>query len=105
MKFKTARMVAEESTTNNPNKNVTPPVREAEQTLRAAELKSGLAGTPEERDKEDRSIVLTMKHGEKPEVIFNGFWNGRLVQNAMNAISRGYRLRRHKAIRANATGG
>lgn len=70
--------------------------------LTGKDFKQALAGSLEDRMKEDRSIVLTMKHGEKPEVNFNGFWNGRLVQNAMNAISRGYRHRRHKNIRANA---
>ena len=68
----------------------------------AKDLKQGLAATASQRITEDRSIILTMKHGERPEVQFSGFWNGKLVNNAMNAISRGYRLRRHKAIRENA---
>ena len=68
----------------------------------AKDLKQALSGTINERMEEDRSIVLTMKHGERPEVVFTGFWNGRLVNNAMNALSRNYRLRRHKQVRANA---
>lgn len=70
--------------------------------LTAKDLKQALSGTINQRLEEDRAIVLTMKHGERPEVQFDGFWNGRLVKNAMNAISRGYRLRRHKQVRANA---
>ena len=68
----------------------------------AKDLKQALSGSINDRLIEDRAIVLTMKHGEKPEVRFDGFWNGRLVKNAMNAISRNYRLRRHKQIRPNA---
>jgi hypothetical protein len=70
--------------------------------LTAKDLSQGLSGTINQRIEEDRSIVLTMRHGERPDVIFTGFWNGRLVKNAMNAISRSYRLRRHKEIRAHA---
>jgi len=76
--------------------------KKKEPELKAKDLKQALSGTISERELEDRSIILTMKHGEKPVVNFNGFWNGKLVKNAMNAISRGYRLRRHKQIRAHA---
>ena len=68
----------------------------------AKDLKQALSGSINDRLMEDRAIVLTMKHGEKPDVRLDGFWNGRLVKNAMNAISRNYRLRRHKQIRPNA---
>jgi len=78
----------------------TPVVVEPE--LNARDLSQELSGSINARMEEDRSIILTMKHGERPEVDFNGFWNGRLVKNAMNAISRGYRLRRHKQVRAHA---
>ncbi len=71
--------------------------------LTANTLKSQLGGSYEERLKQDRTIVLTMRMGEKPEVVFTGFWNGKLVGNATNAISRAYRVQRHKNIRANAT--
>ena len=73
-----------------------------EPELKAKDLSQQLSGTISQREKEERSIILTMRHGERPEVAFNGFWNGKLVNNAMNAISRGYRLRRHKQIRARA---
>lgn len=70
--------------------------------LTAKELKHDLGGDYKGRLEGDRSIVLTMKHGERPTVNFGGFWNGKLVNNAMNAISRAYRLQRHKDVRANA---
>jgi len=90
MKYVTAKMKAEAA------KEVVQP------ELKAKDLKQALSGTINQRLEEDRAIVLTMKHGERPEVRFEGFWNGRLVKNAMNAISRQYRLRRHKQVRANA---
>jgi len=90
MEYVTAKMKAEAA------KEVVQP------ELKAKDLKQALSGTINQRLEEDRAIVLTMKHGERPEVRFEGFWNGRLVKNAMNAISRQYRLRRHKQVRANA---
>jgi len=90
MEYVTAKMKAEAA------KEVIQP------ELKAKDLKQALSGTINQRLEEDRAIVLTMKHGERPEVRFEGFWNGRLVKNAMNAISRQYRLRRHKQVRANA---
>jgi hypothetical protein len=98
MKYKTAAMLAQE------NKRETDLMeqRDEKPALTAKDLKQALAGTINQRLEEDRAIVLTMKHGERPEVRFDGFWNGRLVKNAMNAISKGYRLRRHKQVRAHA---
>ena len=98
MKFKTAAMQAQEDMREKELMDT----RNEVEPLTAKDLKQGLSGTVNQRIEEDRAIVLTMKHGERPEVRFDGFWNGRLVKNAMNAISRGYRLRRHKQIRPNA---
>lgn len=70
--------------------------------LTAKDLKNELAGSPMDRMKEKKVIVITLDYGKRPEVEFQGFWNGKLVHNAMNAISRAYRLTRHKNIRANA---
>jgi hypothetical protein len=74
-----------------------------EPELRAADLKQELSGTINQRETEEKSIYITLKHGEKPQVVFTGFWNGKLVRNAENAISRAYRQLRHKNIRLNAT--
>jgi hypothetical protein len=82
------------------------PVKVAEaprQELRAADIKQELSGTINQRETELKTILITMQHGEKPNVVFTGFWNGHLVRNAENAISRAYRHQRHKSIRANAT--
>ncbi len=98
MKFKTAAMKAQEDMREKElidTRNEVAP-------LTAKDLKQALSGTINQRIEEDRAIVLTMKHGERPEVRFDGFWNGRLVKNAMNAISRSYRQRRHKQVRAGA---
>jgi len=52
------------------------------------------AGTYEERLQQSRSIHLTMTLDKRPTVVFEGFWDGRLIQSAMNAIARQYRQRR-----------
>lgn len=98
MKYKTAAVLAQEE---NREKDLME-TRDENPALTAKDLKQGLSGTINQRLEENRAIVLTMKHGERPEVRFDGFWNGRLVKNAMNAISRNYRLRRHKQVRAGA---
>jgi inactivated superfamily I helicase len=72
------------------------------QELTAKDLKAGLSGDYNERMQEEKRIILTLSYGQRPEVTFEGFWNNRLVHNAMNAISRAYRLRKHKQIRTGA---
>ena len=52
------------------------------------------AGTYEERLQQPRSIHLIMTLDKRPSVVFEGFWDGRLIQSAMNAIARQYRQRR-----------
>ena len=52
------------------------------------------AGTYEERLQQPRSIHLVMTLDKRPTVVFEGFWDGRLIQSAMNAIARQYRQRR-----------
>lgn len=73
-----------------------------EQGLTAKDLKQELSGDVGDRMKERKVIIITLDYGKRPEVEFQGFWNGKLVHNAMNAISRAYRLLRHKNIRVNA---
>ena len=68
----------------------------------ARDLKGVLGGTLEERLKADKTIIITLRYGERAEVVFGGFWNGKLISSAQNAISRAYRLQRHKNIRADA---
>lgn len=70
---------------------------------RAHELKKVLGGSFDDRIKEDKVILITLRYGQRADVIFTGFWNGKLVSNAMNAVSRAYRVQKHKTIRANAT--
>ena len=55
--------------------------------------------------KADKSIYIELKDGGKPEVVFTGFWNGKLVKAAQKAIERTYRSRRFKPVRKNAEGG
>lgn len=78
------------------------PQDRGEVEITAKDLKNGLAGGVDDRMKETKVIVVTFTYGQRPAVEFQGFWNGKLVHNAMSAISRAYRLTRHKNIRANA---
>ena len=51
-----------------------------------------------------RTIKLTMNSVQRPMVEFTGFWNGRFIAGALNAISRAYRLRRFKPTRPEVSG-
>ena len=82
--------------------NLATPIEETEGVLTAKDLKRDLIGSLDDRMKEIKSIIITLNYGKRAEVEFIGFWNGKLVHNAMNAISRSYRLQRHKTIRAGA---
>lgn len=77
-------------------------LKPTEAPLTAKDLKKDLIGSFDDRMKEVKTIHLTLSYGQRPEVEFGGFWNGKLVNNAMNAISRAYRLQRHKSIRTGA---
>lgn len=64
-----------------------------------------LGGSLEQRMADPRTILIEIKEGEKPEVTFTGFWNGRLIHNAQKILSRAYRTRRFKPLRGNPEGG
>ena len=70
--------------------------------LTAKDLKQGLSGDLKQRMEEEKTVHIVFKYGERPDVTFTGFWNGQLVRNAQNALSRSYRQRRHKNMRAHA---
>jgi hypothetical protein len=61
-------------------------------------LSSALSGTTNERDKEEKTIKLTMVVGKKPIVEFTGFWSGALIRQVQHSIARAYRTRRHKVL-------
>lgn len=70
---------------------------------KAVDLSKELAGSYDERMREDKTIVITLSYGKKPDVVFTGFWSGKLVSSATNAIARSYRLLKYKNIRPNPT--
>ena len=84
------------------NSNIT---LEVGKPLTARELSSELGGTFEERMTEEKTILLKMIPGKRPEIVFTGFWNGKFIKAAMNSISKAYRLRRYKSRRPYATSG
>lgn len=49
-----------------------------------------------------RELTITMIDGQRPVVIFNGFWNGKFIKAAMDSISKAYRLRARDIVRPRA---
>lgn len=70
-------------------------------TLRARDLRNELHGSLKQRMEETKTVLVSLVYGQRPEVVFTGFWNGRAVKNAQNALARFYRVRRHKDMRPN----
>lgn len=65
----------------------------------ATQLSNELGGTIKQRLETERTVVVKMfPDHRQPEVVFTGFWNGKFIKGAQNAISREYRGRRHKRI-------
>ena len=78
----------------------TPIVNEAPpKRLTSKALSSALSGTYQERLEEEKTIILIYKPGQRPEVTFTGFWNGRFIRAAQDSIARAYRLRRRHQTR------
>ena len=69
-------------------------------TPKGLDLANGLAPAVKDRFKEDRSIYIKMSADthKKPEVTFIGYWNGKFIKAAFNAVQRTYRSRRHRVI-------
>lgn len=59
-------------------------------------MSNALMGSDTQRKEEVKTILLTFKPGEKPDVQFTGFWDGKFLRAALNSISKAYRLRRNK---------
>lgn len=61
-------------------------------------IANALQGTVEERNLETKTLIVTMIVGKRPEIKFTGFWNGKMLQAAMNSIAKAYRTRRHDVV-------
>ena len=64
--------------------------------LKGRDLSQGLQGTYEQRMQEEKTILLKMVPGKKPNVMFTGFWNGHFIKAAMDSIAKAYRLARYR---------
>jgi hypothetical protein len=62
--------------------------------LKSKNIYQEIGGSYDDRMSQPRTIHLTMTLDKRPEVVFTGFWNGKFIQAAMNAIARQYRQRR-----------
>jgi hypothetical protein len=80
----------------NANAVIPKPVILVAKPLTAKDLSSALAGDAKERIEGEKKLVITMLYGKRPEVTFFGFWNGKFIAGAMNAVAKAYRLQRAK---------
>jgi hypothetical protein len=62
-------------------------------------MEKSIVGTIEERNAETKTALIVFKHNLKPEIIFTGFWSGRLIHSAQNALSKAYRLSKYRISR------
>lgn len=58
-------------------------------------ITTALQGTAKERMEEPKTAVIKFGGGGKPTVEFMGFWSGKYIKSAMNALSKAYRTRHH----------
>lgn len=42
----------------------------------------------------EKTVLVKMIPGKRPDVTFTGFWTGNYVRSAMDSIAKAYRLRR-----------
>ena len=47
----------------------------------------------------EKTLLLKMTPGNRPEVIFTGLWSGKYIKAAMDSIAKCYRVARRQVIR------
>ncbi len=67
---------------------------EKEKAITASELTQELQGTAGQRNEEEKTLVVKLLPGKRPTVLFTGFWTGKFIRSAQNAIAKNYRVRR-----------
>ena len=77
-----------------------PPIQK--KPLTASTLRHVLADDAKERIEGEKTVNVKMVYGQRPEVNFTGFWSGKFISGAMNAIAKAYRLQRFKPRRQTA---
>jgi hypothetical protein len=63
--------------------------------LTAGDLKAELAPSVDG----EKTILLKMVPGKRPEVVFTGFWTGKYIAAATNSIAKAYRVARRNIIK------
>lgn len=67
-------------------------------TLLAGDLKEELAP----RLDGEKTILVKMIPGKRPEVTFTGLWTGKYIAAASNSIAKAYRVSRRNVVRPRA---
>ena len=72
--------------------------KKSEAPLAVGTLSKELGKSEEDPMLQEHSIVLRMQAGKPPVIEFGGFWTGKFIRAAQNAIAKAYRTRRHQFI-------
>ena len=51
-------------------------------------LSNALQGSDDMRKEEEKTILVSIKQGFRPEVVFTGFWSGKFIKGAMDSIAK-----------------
>jgi hypothetical protein len=46
----------------------------------------------------EKTLILKMLPGKRPEVVFTGAWSGKYIKAAMDSIAKGYRVSRRRVL-------
>jgi len=50
----------------------------------------------------EKTIFVKMVAGQKPEIVFTGFWTGKYIAAATNSIAKAYRVSRRNIVKPRA---
>jgi len=69
------------------------------ENFKASQLTESLGGTLKQRIEMERTVTVSMYSDRRqPEVVFTGFWTGKFIKGAINAIGREMRHRRMQKV-------
>lgn len=77
---------------------------DTENKITAVELTQELQGTAVQRTEEEKTLVVKLTPGKRPTVLFTGFWTGKFIRSAQNAIAKNYRVRRVRLSKPSTLG-
>ena len=67
-------------------------------TVKAGDLKDILAPSNGVTVDGEKTLTLRIIPGQRPSVVFSGFWTGKYIKAAMDSIAKAYRLTRRRVL-------